>query len=345
MSALADSAGRPAGLDAPGLRPLRFGLNEWLGALGDLGTFVPLYLGLVALCGLPPSRSLFLFGATYAAAALFFRLPMPVQPLKAMAAVAIAQRLGAPTLAAAGLWMGAILLGLALAGKVDALGRLFTRPIVKGIQLGVGLILIKNGLKLLLGPLPQYSIGGGHAAAFPSAHDAWMALTLLVLPQLPLTLGNAVYAVADVARDYFGADARRATPRNLALSLGLSNLLAGAAGGLPVCHGSGGMTAHHGFGARSGGATLLMGLACMGLALCLPGRAHHLFAQMPPALLGAMLVYPGVCHVLLLRKLDEKLPLAVLMGLIGAATGNLAYALGFGLAAQALLARRAKAAA
>lgn len=337
MSALSDVRGRTA--DDHGLRPLRFGLNEWLGALGDLGTFVPIYLGLVALCGLPPGRSLLLFGATYVGAALFFRLPMPVQPLKAMAAVAIAQRLDAPVLAAAGLWMGAILLALSLAGKVDALGRYFTRPIVKGIQLGVGLILIKNGIKLLFGPLPQYALGGGHAAGLPSWHDAWTALTLLVVPQLPLTLGNAVYAVSDVAKDYFGPQARRATPRNLTLSLGLSNLLAGAAGGLPVCHGSGGMSAHYGFGARSGGATLLMGLACMGLALGLPHRAQHLFAQLPPALLGAMLIYPGVCHVLLVRKLDERVPLAVLMGLLGAFTGNLAYALAFGLAGQALLAR------
>lgn len=340
MSALSDIRGRTAVDD--GLRPLRFGPNEWLGAVGDLGTFVPIYLGLVALCGLPPGRSLLLFGATYAGAALFFRLPMPVQPLKAMAAVAIAQRLGAPVLAAAGLWMGAILLFLALAGKVDALGRYFTRPIVKGIQLGVGLILIKNGVALLFGPLPQYALGGGHAAGLPSWHDAWTALTLLVVPQLPLTLGNAVYGVSDVARDYFGPQARRATPRNLTLSLGLSNLLAGAAGGLPVCHGSGGLSAHYGFGARSGGATLLMGLACVGLALWLPHRAHQLFARLPPALLGAMLVYPGVCHVLLLRKLDERVPLAVLMGLIGAATGNLAYALAFGLAGQALLARLSK---
>lgn len=341
MSALADAHGRTA-RHGPGLLPLRFGPNEWLGAVGDLGTFAPIYLGLVALCGLAPARSLFLFGAVYAGAALFFRLPMPVQPLKAMAAVAIAQRLGAPVLAAAGLWMGAILLALGLTGKVDALGRLFTRPVVKGIQLGVGLILIKNGLKLVFGPLPQYSLGGGHAAGLPSWADAWTALTLLVLPQLPLTLGNAVYGISDVAHDYFGAQARRATPRNLTLSLGVSNLLAGAAGGLPVCHGSGGMSAHHGFGARSGGATLIMGAACMALALWLPHRAHHLFALLPPALLGAMLVYPGVCHVLLLRKLDEKVPLAVLMGLIGGVTGNLAYALAFGLIGQALLARLPK---
>ncbi|TBR17379.1 hypothetical protein EPO15_17085 [bacterium] len=328
--------------EAQPLPPIRFGLNELTGAFGDIGTFAPVYLGLVAVCGLPPGRTLVLFGAVYAGAALFFRLPMPVQPLKAMAAIAIAGRLPASTLAAAGLWIGAVLSLLAVAGRVDWLGRWFTRPIVKGIQCGVGLILVLSGLRLVFSRHAVPAAGAApNAFSLPSAADLKTALLLLVIPQLPLTLGNAVYAVSDVARDYFGAGARRATPRNLALSLGISNLLIGAAGGLPVCHGSGGMTAHYGFGARSAGATLAMGLLLIALGAALPDHAYRFIGMIPSWLLGAMLVYPGVCHVLLVRGLEERLPLALAMGLIGAVSGNLAWTLAFGLAAQWVLDRAA----
>ena len=140
-----------------------------------------------------------------------------------------------------------------------------------------------------------------------------------------------------MARDYFPGHAGRATPRNLALSLGVSNLVIGAAGGLPVCHGSGGMTAHYGFGARSGGATILLGAGFVVLGLALPADAHRVFELIPSWLLGLMLLYPGVCHALLIRRLKSRVPLAVLIGLIGAAAGNLAWALAFGLLAQWLL--------
>ncbi|MDE2292428.1 MAG: putative sulfate/molybdate transporter [Elusimicrobia bacterium] len=327
--------------DADGLLPLRFGPNEWLGALGDLGTFGPLYLGLVAVCGLAPGRALLLFGLVYVCSSLVFRVPVPVQPLKAMAAICIAGALAPALLAAGGLGIGLILTALALAGRVDWLGRFFSRPIVKGIQFGVGLILVKKGVELILGhgPAARAAAAAG-GFSLPSWAQLWAALPLLVIPQLPLTLGNAVYAVSDVEKDYFGAAARRATPRNIALSLGLSDIVIGACGGLPICHGSGGLSAHYGFGARSAGATLITGTVFIAAALLMPHGAPRLIADMPHWLLGAMLVYPGACHMLLLRKLDARVPLAAAIGVVGAAFGSLAWALAFGLAAQALLDRR-----
>lgn len=316
--------------------PLRFGPKEWLGALGDLGTFVPICLALAAFNGLPPARTLLFTGAVYALAALFFRVPVPVQPLKAMAAIVIAKGLGMGALSAAGLWMGAILLALALSGKADALGRFFTRPIVKGIQLGVGLMLMRVGVKTLFAAHP--ALGGAQAPwGLPGWGDLASAFWLLVLPQVPLTLGNSVYATADAAREYFGEGANRVTPGRLMLSLGLVNLVAGLCGTLPLCHGSGGLTAHVRFGSRSAGSTLILGAAFILLGLASSGAAQGALASIPPPLLGAMLLYVGACHVLLMRGLKEKRLLAAAMGGVGLVTGNLAYALALGLCAEAVL--------
>ena len=109
-----------------------------------------------------------------------------------------------PLINAGGILMGCILLALALTGSIEWLMRFFTRTIVKGIQLGVGLMLVKAGIVLLATTgHPESVVGSGLMLTFPEWSNFLPALLLLVLPQLPLTLGNAVFAVSDVGRDYF----------------------------------------------------------------------------------------------------------------------------------------------
>src|SRR3990172_476260 len=84
------------------------------------------------------------FGPPFLRGPLYYPLPMPVQPLKAMAAIIIAQGLGADVVSAAGLLMAAVLLTLAATGAIGPLSQLFTRPVVRGIQVAVGLLLIKT---------------------------------------------------------------------------------------------------------------------------------------------------------------------------------------------------------
>lgn len=311
----------------------RLGRPVWgdvSGGFGDVGTMIPIFLSLAALCGLPPGRSLSLVGAVYVLAALFFRIPVPVQPLKAMAAIAIANGLGMPMIQAAALWMGLILLLAGSTGIIEWLSRWFTRPVVKGIQLGVGLMLLKAAVMLLLRGVPL-SAEGAEGAGFPGLESMLPALWLLVIPQLPLTLGNAVYASADVARDYFGHRAHRATPRNLALSLGGANLAAGLLGGLPVCHGSGGLTAHVRCGARTPWATVIAGSVFLVAGLVLRERAPMVLRLLPVELLSVLVGYVGLCHVMLIRGLDSKRPLAWGMGAAAVLSGNLAMALALGL--------------
>lgn len=306
--------------------------GDLTGALGDLGTFVPIYLALVAFAGLAPAPSLLLVGGVYVAASLYFRTVVPVQPLKAAAAIVLASGLGAPMLAAAGVWLGLVLALLVLTGSVERVGRFFTRPIVKGLQLGVGLMLVKVGLVLM--SAGHVAAGAARAAAPLDVWGACSSLWLLALPQLPLTLGNSVFATAETAREFFGEEAARMTPRRLCVSLALANLAAGVLGAMPLCHGSGGLTAHRRFGARGAGATVIAGAFYILLALVFADRSPAVLRAIPPAALGAMMVYVGVCHALLLRGLTERLWLAWTVGAIGLLTGNLALALGFGLVVE-----------
>src|SRR3990172_3052625 len=121
-----------------------FDLQEWSGAFGDLGLLIPIVAALVIRNGFDGTSVLLVFGAAYIVSALYYRLPMPVQPLKAMAAIIIAQGLGVDVVSAAGLLMAAVLLTLAATGAIGPLSRLFTRPVVRGIQAAVCLLLIKT---------------------------------------------------------------------------------------------------------------------------------------------------------------------------------------------------------
>lgn len=387
MAAVAEP--RPAAV--PGVRLDR---RELAGAVADLGVLVPIATALIVVNGLSPTAVLVPAGLLYLVAAATYRLPVPVQPLKAFGAIAIAKGLGADVIAAGALLMGGAFTILGRTGLIDLAARAFPRPLVRGVQMTVGLLLMKIAWGLVADPpkafradaldpglaiplaagclvgalalrrrpvalvLVAAGVGvamartaGGLtlgpspvALAHPSGHDLLTALTVLVVPQLPLTFANSCVATADAAHRYFGAAARRVTPGRLATTLGVANLLSGAIGGMPVCHGAGGMTAHRAFGARSAGAPLAIGTLLLALAVFLGAGLAVLLAAFPLTILAGLLAAAGVLHLMLLRDL-RGLPswaLALLVGGLGIAV-NLALALAVGLVlwwVPALVARR-----
>lgn len=123
-------------------------LGELSGAFADLGTFLPLVIGVFAVQQIDPSGLLIGFGAFALFTALVYRRPVPVQPMKVVAAVVIAGGLGAAGVAATGMLLGVILIGLAAFGLVGRLGRMIPLTVMLGIQLGVGLYLAWAGIKL-----------------------------------------------------------------------------------------------------------------------------------------------------------------------------------------------------
>lgn len=381
------------------LAGFRLTWSEVNGALADVGVLLPLAAALITVNGLSATSVFFSVGVAYVATGLFYRLPLPVQPLKAVAAIAIARGLGAGAVSAAGWWMGFLLLVLAFTNVQAHVGRLFTRPVIRGIQVGVGLLLVRSGV--LLASRPQIVLGGPDAVVYladwaipvgwllagavglllvwgarrqprwptavlailcglaaaaatgglphlvglirvgisipkpvlPRLPDLASALVLLVLPQIPLTLGNAVYATADTAKQYFGDAAARVTPNNLLKSMGTFQLLAALFGGVPVCHGSGGLTAHYKFGARSGLAPVLLGSLCLVLALFVDGNVVPILSLIPYPVLGALLVVVGVQHGMLARDLRSWSEWGIVIGVavVGYVTQNLAIGFGLGI--------------
>jgi MFS superfamily sulfate permease-like transporter len=142
--------------------------------------------------------------------------------------------------------------------------------------------------------------------AVPSLAETWRALQLLVVPQLPLTLTNAVIVTALVCRDLFPAAAARASERNLALSTGLANLLLAPLGAMPMCHGAGGVQAQHRFGARTGMAPVLLGVVLLGLGVAFAGSAASLLALVPVSAVGALLLVAGTDLAVSRRLFDAQ---------------------------------------
>jgi sulfate permease, SulP family len=365
------------------LAPIRLDRHELAGAVADVGVLVPIAAALIVSNGLSATAVLLPAGLLYVAAGLVYRLPVPVQPLKAFGAIAIAKGLGSDEIAAGALLMGVIFLVVGRTGLVDRAARAFPRPLVRGVQLSVGLLFLKIAWGLVhhpprafaahaLDPSAAIPLGAafllvallfrrhlialvlvvaglavavaetaGGLSPGPSAIElpslSWAALgtalTVLVLPQLPLSFANSCVATADAARTYFGDAAERVRAGRLASTLGAANVLSGLIAGMPVCHGAGGMTAHRSFCARSGGAPLFLGTVLLVLALGLGAGMATLLAAFPLTILAAMLAAAGMMHLGLLRDLRgaPAWTLALIVGVLGFAV-NLALGLAVGLA-------------
>jgi len=134
-------------------KPLAWPLTplDVAGAFGDIGVLFPIAIALITLNHLNPTAVFLAAGLTYILAGWYFRIPMAVQPFKAVAAIALATHLPPSSIASAGLLMGVLLLFIGVTHLATWLAKLFSLPIVRGIQLGLGLLLAREGLRLVLG--------------------------------------------------------------------------------------------------------------------------------------------------------------------------------------------------
>lgn len=355
--------------------PIRFTRLELAGALGDLGTLLPLAMGMVLVNGLNPAGLFLTVGIFYIATGLYFGVTTPVQPMKVIGAYAVAMGLSADQISASTLLMALILAIVGLSGAVDWIGRHTPKAVIRGVQLSTGVLLMAQGVRLMLGtthlqqiqqlaepylrlqqvgpvpigpvlgvcgvlltfllldnrkvPAALAVIFGGTAMGIlfgthvgwselrlgfslpsflphglPGGADLSFALLALVLPQLPMTLGNAVIADADLSREYFGEASRRVTHRNLCLSMACGNLLSFLLGGMPMCHGAGGLAAHFRFGARTAGSNLMIGFFFVALVLLCGPHLLAILYLLPLAVMGVLLLFAG--SQLSLTLLDMK---------------------------------------
>ncbi len=371
----------------------QFDRVEFAGSLGDLGTLIPLSIGLILITGLNLTSVFLIVGLLYIGVGVYYRLPIPVQPLKVVAAIAIAfpDKVTIPIISATGLIFGVVLLVLAWTDVISWIAKFFTKPVIRGIQLGLGLILVTKGIGFIQKPnlfiqnteaitalsgipinpmvgiigiglalfllsskrfpaaLVVVTAGTGIGVAFsalkgtsfelgptpieiiwPSLADFLSAFFLLVIPQIPLTIGNAIIGTTDTARSLFGDVEKtdKVTYRGLATSMGIANLVVGIFAGMPVCHGAGGLAAHFRFGARTGGSNIMIGLLFVIIALFFGKIGINLLSCIPNAVLGVLLFFAGIELVLLLKDVKgrNELFIAFLIAGISLATNNMGIA-------------------
>ncbi|MCI5108954.1 MAG: putative sulfate/molybdate transporter [Marivita sp.] len=153
-------------MDDPRGIAYRLTLREANGALGDIGTLLPLSLGAILLAGLSPHMVLTGFGIFYIATGFYYRLPIPVQPMKAIAAVALLGFVTPKEIALSGVLIGLVLLGLGSTGLIDRIARLVPQSVLSGLQLGLGLSLawVAIGLMQEHWPVGALSLGVATAA-------------------------------------------------------------------------------------------------------------------------------------------------------------------------------------
>ena len=152
---------------------------------------------------------------------------------------------------------------------------------------------------------------------WPTRADFTYALFALVLPQIPMTLGNAVIAYADLSKDYFGDHSGKVTYPAACITMGLANLMSSLVGGMPLCHGAGGLAAHYRFGARTGGSNLIIGIIFILLAIFLGSYAVSAVNLIPLSVLGVLLLFAGSQLGLTIIDLQGRKDYFVILVILG----------------------------
>ncbi|MFV0439273.1 MAG: putative sulfate/molybdate transporter [Desulfopila sp.] len=386
-----------------------FNRMEIAGSFGDLGTILPLAVGMIMINGLNPVGVFCGVGLFYIFSGLYFRVTCPVEPMKVMSGYAIATGIGSGQIHAACLWLFVFLLIIGVSGMIDLIRRYTATSVIRGVQLSTGLLLISQGVKLIAGTSPYQQlqamaepylryqqIGGvpiglllgagfGFLALFfldnrrlpaalllvgfgagvglvlgtqlnweglrpglylpellpggwPTMDELGFVLLLLVLPQVPMTIGNAVIANADLSHQYFPEAARRVTYSALCISMALANLVSFLIGGIPMCHGAGGLASRYRFGARTGGSNLVIGALFLLVALLLGRDALVVINLLPLAVLGVLLVFSGSQLALTILDVRGRKELFVVVLVVGVTiASNLAVGFVVGMVVAALL--------
>jgi MFS superfamily sulfate permease-like transporter len=352
---------------------------ELAGAFGDLGTLIPFVFGYITLNKLDTLGIFVAFGLFNIFVGLYFRTPIPIQPMKAIggAAIAHAATITPGMIWGSGFFTGVFWLFMGLSGAVTWIEKITTKPVVRGIMLGLGMSFMVQGLGMMrLQPL--IALGGviltlllfssrrfpgmlvllayGAILAFiqkPSllaelshisirfrlpgpifGHMSWSELVagfvILGLPQAPLTLGNAI--IGTVAENNQHFPDKKVTAKGISIDHGVMNLVGASIGCIPVCHGAGGMAGHIRFGARTGGAVVMLGVILLSVGLFLSDSVSLLLQVFPRAILGVILFFAGLELSLVIKDIRlQKHNLFVLIVTAGIAMWNMGIAYFAGL--------------
>ncbi|XP_024515740.1 molybdate transporter 1-like [Selaginella moellendorffii] len=398
--------------------------QELSGSLGDLGTFIPIVIALALVNGVDLGTSLIATGIYNILTGVLFGVPMPVQPMKSIAAVAITEskHLTVDQIMAAGITVSAIVFALGITGLIRVVAWIVPLPVVRGIQLAQGLSFAVKAVKYVMkdqnlssdkakGDRPwlgldgillavicfafivlvngsgegyEYLVtnsdgGGRHhddreehreehqegssklvrffrriptalavfvlgiilafvrrphilkelhfGPATPriariSSHDWKTGFVRAAIPQLPLTILNSVVAVCKLSSDLFPAKKDGVSPTKVSVSVGLMNLVGCWFGALPVCHGAGGLAGQYRFGATSGVAVAMLGVAKLVLGLLLGSSLVRILQAFPVGLLGILLLFSGVELAMACRDQTSRKDSFVMLSCVAISQGS-----------------------
>ena len=367
-----------------GKRPMQFSLQELSGSMGDFGTLLPLAIGYVVVCGLDPAGFLVMMGVANIVSGLVYRLPMPIEPMKALAVVAIAQHWSPSMVHASAFAMGLVWIVLAATGAISWVARFTPTAVVMGIQVTLGILLAAEAVRLASaswvlaaagvavvivlrrnkhapaalvlvgGGLVVMAFSGGFQGLAPiefrlpglvsfTASEVWQSMLAGGFAQVPLTAANAVIATSALITSYWPEE--RVGTRKLAFSHGIMNLASPIFGGMPMCHGAGGLVGQYFYGARSAGANIIEGTIEVALGLFFAGSVATLFAGFPQGIVGAMMFMVGLELVKFARHVRAGRELVVLAVTVAVALlTNMALGFLAGIAAHQLTERVGRAA-
>lgn len=327
--------------------------SELAGAFGDMGTFIAFVVAFITVNGMDPAGILIAFGIFELLVGMTYKTPVPVQPMKAIGAAAIANpaAISHGMIWGAGLFTAVFWTLMGLTGAVEWLQKITAKPVIRGIMLGLGMSFGLEGLRMMASD-PLLGLAGvilvlflldsrrlpamfallvfGIATALvrepallgelgrisvqfrlPSSplgtiqwNDLLLGALILGLPQAPLTLGNAVLGTVAENNQIFPD--RPLKVRTLAYSHGLMNFVSTAIGGIPLCHGAGGMAGHVRFGARTGGALVMLGAVVLALGLFFADSVTVLFRTIPGAILGVILLFTGLELAAIIKDIGSK---------------------------------------
>ncbi len=314
------------------IKSFEFSRRELAGSLGDLGVLIPFAIGYMTVCHLNPAGFLVMMGLANIVTGIIYRLPMPIEPMKVLAVAAIAQHWSPSMVYASAFGMGIIWIFFAVTGIVGWLAKVTPNSVIRGIQATLGILLMIESVKMLstgwlLGiisvivalslrqnrhaPAAVVLMTLGIAIVFAKGQflqistpgfdlppvtgfrpgEIWQTLLLAGFAQIPLTVTNATIATSSLIRTYWPE--KPVSERRLSLNQGLMNLIVPFFGGMPMCHGAGGLAGQYYFGARTGGTNILEGLMEICLGLFLGSAVAGLFTVFPMAIIGAMMMLVG----------------------------------------------------
>lgn len=185
------------------MNSLTFDRTELAGAVADVGVLVPIAVALIVKNGLSATAVLLPAALLYIAAGLIYRLPIPVQPLKAFGAIAISHGLGSSEIAAGAMLMGAVFVMLGASGLLDRVAKVFPLAIIRGVQLSVGLLFCQLAWNLTTAP-PAVFIDHSRPTAWLVAGVAAVVITALLFRRKNITLILIALATVGMVWAYHG---------------------------------------------------------------------------------------------------------------------------------------------